>query len=289
MLIFLPLITYRRELYELENSIKYFLVQRIASLWFLLALTIFSLRLFLVQIIILLRIIIKLGVFPFHGWFFRVIRTASWGFLFLFSTLQKFIPLIVLRNTFLSLPLILGVISLTLLFIIRIGTSFLSVRLVLTLSSLNNVRWILLSLQRRSAFWLIYMRIYIILLAPVIRFLSSLSLPFSGLLFSSSSGGGEKVLLSICIFSLGGLPPFLGFFNKFIIVKLRLLQSRLLLIILIIFSSLFLLYYYLSLVFSSLRIYPANVNLGKPGIVFEIRGFLTFSFFMIFFLIFLGR
>ena len=286
-MIFLPLITFRRELYELENRIKYFLVQRMASLWFLLALTVFSLKLFLVQIVILLSILIKLGVFPFHGWFFRIMRTTSWKFLFLFSTLQKFIPLIVLRNTFLSLPLVLSVLGLTLIFIMRIGTTFLSARLVLTLSSLNNVRWILLSLQRRCIFWLVYIRIYIILLIPVIRFLSMLSLPFSGLFFSSTTRGREKVLFSACIFSLGGLPPFLGFFNKFIIVKLRLSQVSLAFIMLIIFSSLFLLYYYLSLVFSSLRLYPTNIVSGKPGIIFNLRVFLALSFLIIFFLIFL--
>merc|ERR1712141_726415 len=87
--------------------------------------------------------------------------------------------------------------------ILSIGTSFLSARLVLTLSSLNNVRWILLRLQRRTTFWLIYIRLYM-------------------------------VLFSSCVFSLGGLPPFLGFFNKFIIIKLILNQVRLFLVILII-------------------------------------------------------
>lgn len=288
ILIFLPLISFRRKIYELENRIKYFLVQRVASLWFLLRILVFSFKLYLVQIIVILRIIIKLGVFPFHGWFFRIMRTAAWNFFFLFSTLQKFIPLIILRNVLFPSIILVGVIGLTLGFIISIGTSFLSARLVLTLSSLNNVRWILLSLQRSSMFWLVYMGLYIILLTPVIGFLFSLSLPYSGLFFSSNSGVREKILFSSCVFSLGGLPPFLGFFNKFIIIKLILNQVRLFLIMLIILSSLFLLFYYIRLVFSSLRAYPARGVGGKSSGAAKIRIALVVSFLLIFFLIYAG-
>ena len=288
MLIFLPLISFRGKIYELENSMKYFLVQRIASLWFLFGILIFSLKLYIVQVMVLLSIIIKLGVFPFHGWFFRIIGVASWKFLFLFSTFQKFIPLIILRNSLLPIFSLGGVIGITLLFILRMGTSFLSARLVLTLSSLNNVRWILLRLQRRCTFWLVYIGLYITLLIPVVGFLSSLSLPYSGLFFSANSGAREKFLFSSCIFSLGGLPPFLGFFNKFIIIKLIISQVSLFLIILIILSSLFLLFYYLSLVFSSLSVYPSRAIVSKPSIVAKLRIAIVLSFLIIFFLMFIG-
>merc|ERR1719273_3108274 len=163
-------------------------------------------------------------------------------------------------------------IGFTLGFILSIGTSFLSARLVLTLSSLNNVRWILLRLQRRTTFWLIYIRLYIVLLVPVIGFLFSLSLPYSGLFFSSNTSVREKLLFSSCVFSLGGLPPFLGFFNKFIMIL----------------SSLFLLFYYIRLVFSSLRAYPTRVVNGKPSSTTKMGLALVVSFLLIFFLISVG-
>ena len=288
ILIFLPLISFRRKIYELENRIKYFLIQRIASLWFLFRILLFSFKLYVVQVVVLLRIIIKLGVFPFHGWFFRVMSTAAWKFFFLFSTLQKFIPLIVLRNVLFPSIVMVMVISLTLGFILSIGSSFLSARLVLTLSSLNNVRWILLRLQRRTTFWLIYIGLYIVLLVPVIGFLFSLSLPYSGLFFSSNTSVREKLLFSSCVFSLGGLPPFLGFFNKFIMIKLILNQIRLFLVLLIILSSLFLLFYYIRLVFSSLRAYPTRVVNGKPSSTTKMGLALVVSFLLIFFLIYVG-
>ena len=264
------------------------MVQRIASLWFLFRILLFSFKLYVTQVIVLLRIIIKLGVFPFHGWFFRIISTAAWKFFFLFSTLQKFIPLIILRNVLFPSILMVMTIGLTLGFILSIGTSFLSARLVLTLSSLNNVRWILLRLQRRTTFWLIYIRLYMVLLIPVTGFLSSLSLPYSGLFFSSNTSVREKLLFSSCVFSLGGLPPFLGFFNKFIIIKLILNQVRLFLVILIILSSLFLLFYYMRLVFSSLRAYPTGGIRGKPSSTTKLGLALVVSFLLIFFLMYVG-
>ena len=127
-----------------------------------------------------------------------------------------------------------------------------------------------------------------VLLIPVIGFLFSLALPYSGIFFSSNTSVREKLLFSSCIFSLGGLPPFLGFFNKFIMIKLILNQVRLFLISLIILSSLFLLFYYIRLVFSSLRAYSVRGISGKPSGAAKMGWALVISFLLIFFLICAG-
>lgn len=287
ILIFLPLITFNRKTYELESRIKYFLIQRMASLWFLRVIILTPIKLSYLLVILLIRIIIKLGIFPFHGWFFRLIRVASWSFFFLLSTLQKLIPLIILRNIIINSKLFSIIIIISLIFIITIEISYLSVRLILTLSSLNNVGWILLRLQCRIVFWLIYIFIYIWLLAPVTRCMSSISLNFSNIFFNVSSLRREKLIITLCVFSLGGLPPLLGFFNKFIIIKLILIKTSLLIIVIIIFSSLFLLYYYMRIVFSSLSFYPRHVSINNNHIFALIKSMFILSFFWIVFLVYL--
>merc|ERR1711990_490246 len=64
---FLPLIT-SREYSPIENSIKYFLIQRFASIIYISCVLLCILKFnYILEIIIILRIIIKLGAAPFHG------------------------------------------------------------------------------------------------------------------------------------------------------------------------------------------------------------------------------
>jgi len=67
MMAFLPLLTARGSVFQLENSVKYFLVQAVASLWFFFSLTLASL--FTVRgaiIVAALAIVVKLGLAPCH-------------------------------------------------------------------------------------------------------------------------------------------------------------------------------------------------------------------------------
>lgn len=85
-----------------KNSIiKYFIIQSSASRFFFF-------RLFVIYLIdrgiisffkglIFLRLILKLGVAPFHSWYLRMIETMDWLSIFILSTIQKILPLLVLR------------------------------------------------------------------------------------------------------------------------------------------------------------------------------------------------
>merc|ERR1712080_728399 len=88
-------------------------------------------------------------------------------------------------------------------------------------------------------FWGVFITIYMFILFPIIKYLSRLNLNFSNMLFPQNTPMGDKLIVSLMVISLGGLPPLLGFFNKFMIIKLFLFKIRVLVIILIIFSSLF--------------------------------------------------
>merc|ERR1712105_190325 len=55
----------------------------------------------------------------------------------------------------------------------------------------------------------------------------------------------DKVCLILTIMSLGGLPPFLGFLSKLIIIKNIILLTNTLLLIIIIYSSIIVLIIYI--------------------------------------------
>lgn len=102
---------------------------------------------YIIAVIIVLAITLKLGMAPFHGWFISVMTSTSFAIMFLLSTAQKFIPLLVLR----TLPrraFVVGVlVRVTLGAVFSLGLVQLSVKKLLAVSSINNVRWMILGAQ----------------------------------------------------------------------------------------------------------------------------------------------
>lgn len=98
MLRFLPILV-SSEVSPLENSIKYFLVQRLASILFIISVLAGSFNYScVIEAIVIIPLLIKLGAVPLHGWFLSLVKTVNMYTLFLLSTVQKAIPLVILST-----------------------------------------------------------------------------------------------------------------------------------------------------------------------------------------------
>jgi len=108
ILSFLPIMS-SNDLSPFENTIKYFLVQSLASIMFI---TVTIVRIFKykyrIERVLILSIVLKLGIAPFHSWFIIIIKITNLHNLFLLSTLQKFIPLVIIRSFNIKYNLILA-------------------------------------------------------------------------------------------------------------------------------------------------------------------------------------
>merc|ERR1712080_772535 len=93
--------------------------------------------------------------------------------------------------------------------------------------------------------WRLYLVIYSLLLIPALRFLTLAQGQHPRHIKLAAIQNSDKLRIVFMLISLGGLPPFLGFFNKLLIVKI-LLSLGIIILGIIIFRSLTLLYYYLS-------------------------------------------
>lgn len=259
IIVFIPILMGDGILISLENRLKYFLVQSVASLWFIFSSFISSIIMTSsLSVIILLAIAIKLGLAPFHGWFVSIITATTFPIIFFLSTVQKFIPLLILRLLPSSYALIIVLVLVTLLSVITIGITQTSLKKLFAVSSLNNVRWLLIGTQINLAVWNLYLIIYMVLLVPLLQVLSSLGNQHLAHRLIISLPNRIKLGLVVLLLSLGGLPPFLGFFNKLMIIKI--IMARILLLLLIVCRSLILLYYYLSWSFFILSILPINAT-----------------------------
>ena len=98
---FLPILN-GKSVAENEAAVKYFIVQRVGSgvmlvrFLFVTAERILRMRrlvdIYLVDFLILVGFMIKLGIFPLHFWFPRVIRISSWISCFWLRVVQKVGP-----------------------------------------------------------------------------------------------------------------------------------------------------------------------------------------------------
>jgi len=263
---FLPVISSKENI-EMENSIKYFLIQRWASVIFLIRFFFFYIINNNFSILINLRLFIKLGIRPFHSWFISILKTSSLNTLFILSTIQKIIPLIIIFNIKVNNILIFTIILLTLIFMLRLLPSTININKVLALSSINNVIWLIIRTLLSLKIILLFIVIYMYIILGVVRIYNFYRLnvfyQINSIVFL------DKFIILIVFISLGGMPPMLGFLRKIIILKMIINNSlRIILIFAIVISSLTLLYFYLS------RIYFYLTNIPSLKINFKLTPFL---------------
>lgn len=234
-----------------EAALKYFLSQTLGSIVFvfsLIGLTIHHQS--LTSTLFTSALILKLGAAPLHAWLPAIVGTISWERLFLILTVQKLNPLLLLSHHFYSsFCLTVGVVSLIIGSLI--GLLQTQLRLILTYSSINQVGWMILALWSSWTLLFIYYFLYIVLLIPIVILAKQFNLNKLSQLISSKFSLGAQTLFFLNLLSLGGLPPFLGFLPKWLVLSQLVVRSQFFLTLIIVLTSLLTLYYYLRITYNS--------------------------------------
>nr|AQP30637.1 NADH dehydrogenase subunit 2 [Termes fatalis] len=260
---FIPLMSNVKNMYNTEASLKYFIVQVLASatLLFMVVMKTLTEDLFTFEsntytpMIICTPLLLKSGAAPFHWWFPGVMEGLSWENCALLMTVQKAAPLMLMSylidiNTFtLSIILmsaIVGSIG---------GLNQTSMRKILTYSSINHTGWMLIALATSENLWMVYYVIYSTLALTVV---SAIKLSGASFINQTMMTNKETTLMKFMLFtsllSLGGLPPFLGFLPKWIIIQAMITNNMAPLATVVVVTSLITLYYYLKISYSSFMI-----------------------------------
>nr|UBK11840.1 NADH dehydrogenase subunit 2 [Ovalona pulchella] len=236
-----------------ENALKYFLSQTFGSILFLLSLLsplILSSYSF-EAILFGSALMLKLGAAPFHAWLPAMVSSLSWESFFMLLTLQKLNPLILLSYflTFSFTYLFIGAFSLivgALMGLIQTQT-----RKLLTYSSINQVGWMIISLWVSKWLMLFYFFFYVILSLPVIFMLKHFNINMLSQLTAKKTSNVLQMFFYMNLLSFGGLPPFLGFLPKWMVLSQLIISSQLTLSFIMVILSLITLFYYLRLTYNS--------------------------------------
>nr|YP_010146021.1 NADH dehydrogenase subunit 2 [Amphinemura bulla]QQO80912.1 NADH dehydrogenase subunit 2 [Amphinemura bulla] len=275
LLSFIPLMTNSKNLFSTEASLKYFLVQALASASLLMTVILGSLMfnptlpnpdsLIVINTLISGALLLKMGAAPFHFWFPGVMEGLNWTNGLMLLTWQKIAPLMLISysfkmNTFFSLIIVLSVIIGSL-----GGFNQTSIRKILAYSSINHLGWLLAAMASGENVWTIYFLIYTFLSFAIIFMMNSFKLSHINQIFSLSTINPiHKFAFFVTLLSLGGLPPFLGFMPKWIVIQNMVTLGNTFIITLMVVTTLITLFYYLRTTFGAFMLTYTETLWSSP-------------------------
>nr|YP_009378326.1 NADH dehydrogenase subunit 2 [Solemya elarraichensis]ARH10758.1 NADH dehydrogenase subunit 2 [Solemya elarraichensis] len=272
---FIPMLVYGGTTLEVESGVKYFIIQSMgsgilltgsllisitalswANFGSLLSTNYLSSHLYqsetnLYGILVLISLLIKVGLTPFHFWLPSVMSGLSWLSVLLLASWQKIAPLILILMVVSKYSSMLMACCAAASVVGGIGgLNQTQLRSLMAYSSINHLGWMVAGSIYNVASMVIYFAIYFLISVFLFYYLwikeKSQTRQLSTSSFRSTN---EKLVFSTLILSLGGLPPLLGFVGKWLILT-ELFNIEPLILMFLILGSLISLFYYLLLFFS---------------------------------------
>nr|UPX88668.1 NADH dehydrogenase subunit 2 [Leuctra fusca] len=277
LLSFIPLMTNSSNLTTTEASLKYFLIQAIASATLLYSVIIgtiifnvndslYSPNLFLTTLINT-TLLLKTGAAPFHFWFPGVMEGLNWMNGLILMTWQKIAPLMLLSYNISLNNFTISVIVACMVIGSLGGLNQTSLRKILAYSSINHLGWMIAAITISDVLWGLYFSMYVFLSTAIIFIMNTFKMYHLNQIFSLNYLNPQiKFAFFTTFLSLGGLPPFLGFLPKWMVIQTLSEMKFLYLISIMVVLTLITLFYYLRVTFSAFMLsYSESIwNMNYP-------------------------
>nr|QID03967.1 NADH dehydrogenase subunit 2 [Arcyptera meridionalis] len=260
LLSFISMLTNNKNMMMNESAIKYFIVQAMASTMLLFSILLIQMESLMSweekmipSMIISSSLLLKIGAAPFHFWFPEVMSATSWINCLILMTWQKIAPMMVLSyciqmSIFMFLVIILSI-SIGALG----GLNKTSLRQILAYSSISHIGWMISSMIASENVWELYFIIYSLLSTIMVLMFKNMNLFFINQIYSANNMKTEiKFMMFLSLLSLGGLPPFMGFLPKWIIIQMLIENNMTAIMTIMVVLTTITLYYYMRVSFSAL-------------------------------------
>nr|QBF01176.1 NADH dehydrogenase subunit 2 [Stegana cyclophylla] len=304
LLSFIPLMSDSNNLMSSEASLKYFLIQAMASTILLFAIILllmmknmnYEMHMSFISMIILSSLLLKSGAAPFHFWFPNIMEGLSWMNCLILMTWQKIAPLMLISYTNIKFLLFSSIIMSVIIGSLG-GLNQSSLRKLMAFSSINHLGWMLMALNSNEIIWFIYFLIYSFLSFTLIFMFNSYKIFHFNQMFSLFFNSKIlKFILFMNFLSLGGLPPFMGFLPKWLVIQQLSMENQYFLLTILVMTALITLFFYLRICYTAfmlnyfennwfiyMKIKNTNYNLYMILSFFSIFGlnFISILYFML--------
>nr|YP_010737980.1 NADH dehydrogenase subunit 2 [Stenischia humilis]WEQ92390.1 NADH dehydrogenase subunit 2 [Stenischia humilis] len=260
LLSFIPLMNNNKNSLSNEASLKYFLTQALASilLLFLICINFINLNYFSMMfynkfylMLINSSLMLKIGAAPFHFWFPSVMENMNWLINLLLMTWQKINPFICISYC-LNYKFIMWISLLSIIIGSLGGFNSTSIRKIMAFSSISHIGWLFMALlSSESNFWFYFLFYCMISISLILSFNKMKWFEMNQLL-SNSTSSFIKLSIFTVFLSMGGLPPFLGFLPKWVVIESMINLNMYMFMMIMIMMTLITLYFYLRMAFSSI-------------------------------------
>nr|YP_007627031.1 NADH dehydrogenase subunit 2 [Lithidiopsis carinatus]AGC22322.1 NADH dehydrogenase subunit 2 [Lithidiopsis carinatus] len=260
LLSFIPLLANNKNMMMNESSIKYFIVQAMASTMLLFSILLIQMKHpmgwekeMIPSMMISSALLLKIGAAPFHFWFPEVMSSSTWNNCLTLMTWQKIAPMMVLSYCIKMSTFTMTIVITSILIGAMGGLNQTSLRQVLAYSSISHLGWMISSLIVSETMWELYFMVYSLLSVTMVLIFKLTNSFFMNQLYSSNNLKTEiKFMMFISLLSLGGLPPFLGFLPKWMIIQSLIENNLIPLMTIMVVLTTITLYYYMRISFSAL-------------------------------------
>nr|UPL65855.1 NADH dehydrogenase subunit 2 [Onymocoris hackeri] len=247
---FIPILFKHKNNSMSEASMIYFMAQSMGSIMFLTS-TMMSFM-FLTKIyneisqtFMLMSLMIKLGAAPFQIWLTMVSSKISWINIILLSTWQKIGPMSIITvmsqpqptmNMYIIMSAIIGAMG---------SLNFSSMKLIMIYSSINHMSWMMASIKYSDTIWYMYMLIYTMIVTQLMLMLKNNQIKNINQIVFKKETKINKMMITIMMMSMGGLPPLMGFWMKISVIFILVKNLDLMNLMVLLMSSMLMLFIYL--------------------------------------------
>nr|YP_009500779.1 NADH dehydrogenase subunit 2 [Popillia japonica]AXA13791.1 NADH dehydrogenase subunit 2 [Popillia japonica] len=265
LLSMIPLISDNKNMMASEAALKYFIIQTMASTLLLFSIIMMSMK-FMYQmnlityfnLIFNTSLFIKMGAAPFHFWFPEMMEGLNWLNAIIMLTWQKLSPMVLLTYSNTTSMYLILTIMFSMMISGIMGLNQTSLRKIMAYSSINHIGWMISSIMLIEIVWFYYFIIYCIITINIsIMFMKLNVFHINQLYISMNYHILLKLFFALNFMSLGGLPPFLGFFPKWLTIQTLIQSNMYSIAFIMILMTLMTLFFYLRITFSILLLSKA--------------------------------
>nr|AXS64969.1 NADH dehydrogenase subunit 2 [Cucujoidea sp. 35 KM-2017] len=272
----IPLIANNKNMYSSESALKYFIIQALASTVLLFSLILIMFNDEILQynyktLFILMMnssLMSKMGAAPFHFWFPEIISGLNWFMTSVMLTWQKLAPMVIFMYNYKLMMFNITVIISSMIIGSVMSLNQSNLRKIFVYSSINHMGWMISAMMFNQSVWTNYFLIYNLMIFQLTLILFNQNIYSMNQIYSLFNNNKiMKLMFFMNFLSLGGLPPMIGFFPKWMTIN-SMLENKFMLSIFMVIVTLIMLFTYTRIMFNALMIKSPEFKLNTKNFKF---------------------